>query len=41
MIVIGTHGRTRLARFMVGSVAYRVISDARCPVLTVRGTATA
>ena len=37
MIVIGTHGRTGFARLMVGSVANRVVSHARCPVLTVRG----
>lgn len=37
MIVMGTHGRTGLARFMLGSVASRVASHARCPVLTVRG----
>ena len=38
MIVIGTHGRTGLARLFLGSVAGRVVSSARCPVLTVRGT---
>ena len=37
MIVIGTHGRTGLARLMVGSVANGIVSHARCPVLTVRG----
>jgi nucleotide-binding universal stress UspA family protein len=37
MIVIGTHGRSGLARFVLGSVASRVVSHARCPVLTVRG----
>jgi nucleotide-binding universal stress UspA family protein len=37
MIVIGTHGRTGLARLVLGSVASRVVSHARCPVLTVRG----
>jgi len=37
MIVIGTHGRTGLARFVLGSVASRVVSHAGCPVLTVRG----
>jgi nucleotide-binding universal stress UspA family protein len=36
-IVIGTHGRTGLARFVLGSVAGRVVSHATCPVLTVRG----
>jgi nucleotide-binding universal stress UspA family protein len=37
MIVVGTHGRTGLARFFVGSVAARVVAAASCPVLTVRG----
>ncbi|HWP59301.1 MAG TPA: universal stress protein [Candidatus Acidoferrales bacterium] len=37
MIVIGTHGRTGLAKLFMGSVAARVISAASCPVLTVRG----
>ena len=38
LIVLGTHGRTGFARAMLGSVAERVASLARCPVLTVRGT---
>lgn len=37
MIVLGTHGRTGMARFFVGSVAARVVAAATCPVLTVRG----
>lgn len=37
MIVMGTHGRTGVARFFVGSVAARVVAAATCPVLTVRG----
>lgn len=37
MIVLGTHGRTGVARFFVGSVAARVVAAATCPVLTVRG----
>jgi nucleotide-binding universal stress UspA family protein len=36
LVVIGTHGRTGLARFFLGSVAGRVVSTAPCPVLTVR-----
>ena len=36
MIVMGTHGRTGLARLFLGSVAERVIGSAPCPVLTVR-----
>lgn len=37
LIVVGTHGRTGLARLALGSVAGRVAARARCPVLTVRG----
>jgi nucleotide-binding universal stress UspA family protein len=37
VIVIGTHGRTGLAKFFLGSVASRVVAAAPCPVLTVRG----
>jgi nucleotide-binding universal stress UspA family protein len=36
LIVIGTHGRTGLAKVLLGSVAERVIRFASCPVLTVR-----
>ena len=36
MIVLGTHGRTGLDRILFGSTAERVVSSARCPVLTVR-----
>ena len=36
MIVMGTQGRTGLERFMLGSVAERVIRRAPCPVLTLR-----
>jgi nucleotide-binding universal stress UspA family protein len=36
-IVVGTHGRTGVARVFLGSVAGRVVASARCPVLTVRG----
>jgi nucleotide-binding universal stress UspA family protein len=39
VIVIGTHGRTGVARFFLGSVAARVAATAPCPVLTVRGRA--
>ena len=37
LIVIGTHGRTGLAEFFLGSVASRVAAVAPCPVMTVRG----
>ncbi len=35
LIVIGTHGRTGLSHFFLGSVAEKVIRMAKCPVLTV------
>lgn len=34
MIVIGTHGRTGLARILMGSVAEAIVRRAECPVLT-------
>lgn len=37
LVVIGTHGRTGISKFFMGSVAGRVIAMAHCPVLTVRG----
>jgi nucleotide-binding universal stress UspA family protein len=36
LIVMGTHGRGALGRFLVGSVADRVVRLAPCPVVTVR-----
>lgn len=36
VLVLGTHGRTGLAHFFIGSVAERVVRTAECPVLTVR-----
>ena len=36
LIVVGTHGRTGLARLALGSVAEHVIRDADCSVLAVR-----
>ncbi len=35
LIVLGTHGRTGLARLLMGSVAEQVVRKAACPVLTV------
>jgi len=35
LIVMGTHGRGGLSRLMVGSVAERVVRNAKCAVLTV------
>jgi len=37
-IVIGTHGRTPLERFLLGSVADRVVRTAPCAVVTRRET---
>ena len=36
MLVMGTHGRSPLARFIVGSVATAVVERAHIPVVTVR-----
>jgi nucleotide-binding universal stress UspA family protein len=36
LIIVGTHGRSGLARFFIGSVAQHVARTASCPVLTVR-----
>ena len=37
VVVMGTHGRSGLAKLFLGSVAGRVVTAAPCPVLTVRG----
>lgn len=36
LVVMGTHGRTGLARFFLGSTAERMLRDRTCPVLVVR-----
>jgi len=36
LIVMGTHGRSGLERFFMGSVAEEVMRNAPCPVVTVR-----
>jgi nucleotide-binding universal stress UspA family protein len=36
LIVMATHGHKGLVRVVLGSVAERVLRDARCPVLTLR-----
>ncbi|WP_027389755.1 universal stress protein [Chrysiogenes arsenatis] len=36
LIIIGSHGYTGIDRFLLGSVAERVVRKAKCPVLTVR-----
>ena len=39
LIVVGTHGRTGISRFLIGSVATATIRHASCDVLVVRGPA--
>lgn len=36
LIVMGSHGRTGLLRFIMGSISRKVLDHARCPVLIVR-----
>ena len=36
LIVMGTHGRTGVARLLMGSIAEAVVRGAACPVLTVK-----
>jgi len=40
LVVMGTHGRTGVGRFLLGSVAEKVIRTADAPVMTVRATDT-
>ncbi len=40
LIVMGTHGRSGLNRWMLGSVAERILRESTVPVLTVRGAPT-
>ena len=37
LVVMGTHGRSGVNRFMLGSVAERTLRESEVPVLTVRG----
>jgi nucleotide-binding universal stress UspA family protein len=39
LIVMGTHGRSAVSRFFVGSVAERTVLEAPCPVLVVSASA--
>jgi nucleotide-binding universal stress UspA family protein len=38
LIIIGTHGRRGVTRFLMGSVAERVLREAPCAVLVVPAT---
>ncbi len=38
LIVMSTHGRSGMARWVYGSVANKVLRNAPCPVLLVRST---
>lgn len=37
LVVVGSHGRTPLGRFVLGSVSQRVLTEARCSVRVARG----
>lgn len=39
LIVMATHGRTGVSRFVIGSVAERVVRFATCPVVTIKPVA--
>jgi nucleotide-binding universal stress UspA family protein len=36
LVIIGTHGRTGLAKLFLGSVANQIVATSPCPVMTVR-----
>ena len=38
LVVMGTHGRTGVGRFLLGSVAEKVVRTADAPVMTVRAS---
>lgn len=37
IVVVGTHGRSRVGRLVLGSVSDHVVRHAPCPILIVRG----
>ena len=41
LIVVGTHGRSGLSNFFIGSVAQKIVRSAPCPVLTLHAPVTA
>jgi nucleotide-binding universal stress UspA family protein len=40
LIVVGSHGRGQVGRFLIGSVSDHVVRHAHCPVLVVRAQST-
>lgn len=36
LVFIGSHGKTGVERFLLGSVSERVVREARCPVMVIR-----
>jgi nucleotide-binding universal stress UspA family protein len=41
IIVVGSHGRSRIGRMVAGSVSDHVVRHAPCPVLVVRASGAA
>jgi nucleotide-binding universal stress UspA family protein len=41
LVIVGSHGLTGVKRLLLGSVAERVVREAPCPVLVIRGAASA
>lgn len=41
LLIVGTHGRSGLPRFLIGSVAEKVVRHASCPVLVIRSLSAA
>jgi nucleotide-binding universal stress UspA family protein len=37
LIVVGTHGSSGFEEFWIGSNAQKIVSEAKCPVITIRG----
>ncbi|HNS18390.1 MAG TPA: universal stress protein [Bacteroidales bacterium] len=37
MIIVGTHGSSGFEEFWIGSNAQKIVSSAKCPVITIRG----
>lgn len=37
LIIVGSHHRTGLQRFLLGSVSHAVLQRANCPVLVMKG----